>query len=239
MNKAEIESKIDKLEKAIKSPATPDGMKENMRIQVEKLRGQLKPEVIKMDGPSDPLIDKYKWVNSYDSFSDMLADKQGPYHGLSKAEKKKVKAMFSDDKPPQKDGSKKKKSGSKKKKPEYTLAGKKLDDMSCDELYAAVRDQHKKRQAAGRKSKPAIERVTGHIGGAVKTAVSAIAENKFDKNPAETIKQIQELIDAAENFMNKFKAVLGTHFSAEEVKEEISILEKFLKKLKEKHQSKK
>jgi len=127
----------------------------------------------------------------------------------------------------------------KKQKHTYTIGGKNIADLSCEELYAAVRDSHKKRTSTGKKTKPAIEKVALGVHSAVKAAVKNISEKDLEKHPKETINKIEKLKKSASEFLNDFKDLLGSDYDKAEVKQEVEALEQLIEKLKEKYITKK
>jgi hypothetical protein len=137
--------------------------------------------------------------------------------------------------------SKKKDAPAKKKKEKhvYKIAGKDISTLSCEELYAAVRESHKKRTATGKKSKPVIEKVALGVHHAVKAAVKNISTKDLENHPTETINKIEKLKKSASEFLNDFKGLLGADYDKSEVKQEVEALEQLIEKLKEKYITKK
>ena len=200
------------------SPSSPAAKKKIQKVMHEFKAGKLKSS-------SGEIVTDHDQAMAI-ALSEARKVEEGSSHKRSKKSDKK-------NDPPVKASKK------KKEKHIYTVNGKDISKLSCEELYTAVRESHKKRTASGKKTKPAIEKIVKGVHSAVSAAVKNIPEKNFEKNSKKEIDLVERIAEAATDFLNTVKEAYGSEYDKEEVKKEIYVIEDFVEKLKEKFGHKK
>ncbi len=209
------QEQIDKLKKAIASPATPENFKESMRKKLAELEATESP--VKKEKPvkEESLEQKYKR-----GVREAKNNYRYPVGGRSKEEvikkKKKGKPKVSSS-------------------PKFT-AKRDGDDAEpgCDELLKRFNDRREAAKKSQRKAKtiPVFTKISSDVVNAVEKAIKNVPIVLIDKKE---INRFESLKNAAQNFLKEFRFVLGDHYDSKDSEKEIKELEDLISKLENKY----
>lgn len=237
MKKKDLESKIDTLERAIKSPATSAEHRTAMKEQLKKLRAELYgpyPKSEEAKTKMQKVFDEWDAGTLKDSHGNLVTDhKQAIAIALSEArtEEKEKRERKKSTKPAAK------KTPAKKKEKK---AKRKLTPDECQEIIKETEARRKKYKASGRKyrTKPVSEKIAGNITTATKQAIENIPADKFKEDPKGMIVKVEKLEKSANEFFADFRAILGEDYDQSEAAKELDKISGMISDLKKKYSEK-
>ena len=232
----DVQSKIDKLQKLINNPNTPEKDKKNFQNALEQFKKKMEAEKPKAE--TKPVsAPKPKTEKKPVSAPKPKTEKKPVSSVKPKVEKKPVTAT-----------EKKMPKGvqlvSKKK---VVVDGKEMSVDSkefCDYLTAEFikRKEKSKEQKATRKKTKSVmalvsDKIEKGVEKAIKTGVSK-QRPTLKKNPQVFIGKVQKLETATKNFLQQLKEVLGNEYDAKEVADTTKAIHKLIEDLKKKYAKK-
>jgi hypothetical protein len=244
----DTQSKIEKLQKLIDSPDTPESDKKNFREVLKQFQEKLDSEK-KTD--EKPKASEKKPVERKPVERKPVAKKPTTSEKPKASERKAVsnKRVIKKAKPVAKKPTPKKlpKGVQMLSKKRVVVDGKELNVDSkefCDYLTAEFikrKEQAKSKKGSRKKTKSVMEQVSTKIEQGVEKAIkTGIAKQKpiLKKNPQVFIGKVQKLETATKNFLQQLKEVLGNDYEAKEVTETTKAINKLIEDLKKKYAKK-
>jgi hypothetical protein len=233
----EIQEKINKLQKLMDSPTTPESDKKNFADAIEKFKVKLKEEKEKKEEKSDKKEEK----------SDKKETSKPKASAKAKPTPKKTEQK--------KDLSIKRavKGKTEKKVPKgiqlvsrkkVIIDGKELNTDSkefCDYLtdeFIKRREEAKKNKGKRKKTKSVMAQVTEKIEKGIEKAIKTGITNQkpsLKNNPKVFIGKVQKLETATKNFLQQLKDVLGNDYEAKEVSDTTKAINDLIEQLKKKY----
>ena len=108
----------------------------------------------------------------------------------------------------------------------------KNDSEFCSKLISAFKRRRAVSKKLGKKkTRPVFGVITSHIKDAVTRAIDNTPKKTIEANPKAFLAKAQRLEKSAINFLEDFKAILGSDFKKSEISAEFGDLEKSIKKL--------
>ena len=252
-NGGDTQTKIDRLQKLIDSPSTPETDKKNFREAIKKFKEKLasetkqvekpkptaqKPVVKKPTAPAKPVVKKTTTTVK------------------PTAQKPVVKKTITKAKPLPKKTPKATPIATNKKLPKgvqmvskkiVLVNGKEMNTDSqewCDYLTAEFikrKEQAKKNKSSRKKTKSVMAQVSTKIEQGVEKAIKTGVSKQMPtikKNPQVFIGKVQKLETATKNFLTQLKEVLGSEYDAKEVTDTTKAIHKLIEDLKKKYTKK-
>jgi len=262
----ETQAKIDKLQKLIDSPSTPETDKKNFREAIKKFKEKLASETKETEKPK-PTATSKPVVKKPTAPAKPVAKKSTtpakPVVKKPTASKPVVKKATEPAKPVVKKSITKAKPLPKttpiatdKKLPKgvqmvskkiVLVNGKEMNTDSqewCDYLTAEFikrKEQAKKNKSSRKKTKSVMAQVSTKIEQGVEKAIKTGVSKQMPtikKNPQVFIGKVQKLETATKNFLTQLKEVLGTEYDAKEVTDTTKAIHKLIEDLKKKYTKK-
>ena len=248
----ENKAQIEKLKKAIASPALPEQFKASMRAKLAELEAQGAPEKkeqkkhSKLDYDTNVYLDKQrkktvlisertgqKWANEY--FSTEAEARE-----FAKDNNLIISANSKDKSSAKQKKAKKAKKAKKVKAPAPKVTAKRdgdAEEPGCDELLKRFNDRREAAKKSQRKAKttPVFTKISSDVVDAVEKAINNVDANDIKGDPKINIAKFEVLKTAAENFLKAFKSVLGDDYSTKDSEKEIKELEDLISKLENKY----
>jgi hypothetical protein len=237
-NGGDTQSKIEKLQKLIDSPDTPESDKKNFREVLKQFQEKLASEK-KTD--EKPKASEKKPVSKKATTSEKPKESERK-SVVSKRVIKKAKPVAKKEMP-----KKLPKGVQMLSKKRVVVDGKELNIDSkefCDYLtneFIKRREQAKSKKGTRKKTKSVMAIVSNKIEQGVEKAIkTGIAKQKptLKKNPQVFIGKVQKLETATKNFLQQLKEVLGNDYEAKEVSDTTKAINKLIEDLKKKYAKK-
>ena len=244
----ETQAKIDKLQKLIDSPSTPETDKKNFREAIKKFKEKLASETKEVEKPKPTA---QKPVEKKTTTSKPVV-KKTTTSVKPTAQKPVVKKPITKAKPlpkttPTATNKKLPKGVQMVSKKIVLVNGKEMNTDSqewCDYLTAEFikrKEQAKKNKSSRKKTKSVMAQVSTKIEQGVEKAIKTGVSKQMPtikKNPQVFIGKVQKLETATKNFLTQLKEVLGTEYDAKEVTDTTKAIHKLIEDLKKKYTKK-
>jgi len=248
----ETQAKIDKLQKLIDNPNTPETDRKNFQEAIKKFKEKLASETTATDKPVAKKPTTAKPVAKKPTTTAKPVAKKPTTTAKPVAKKPVAKKPVAKKpiakKPTAKPVAKKLPKGvqmlSKKR---VVVNGKEMSTDSkefCDYLTAEFikrKEQANANKGTRKKTKSVMEQVSTKIEQGVEKAIkTGIAKQKpqLKKNPKVFIGKVQKLETATKNFLTQLKEVLGSDYDAKEVTDSVNAIHKLIEDLKKKYDKK-
>jgi hypothetical protein len=237
----ELQIKIDKLQKLIDSPSTPETDRKNFQEAIKKFKDKLASETKPTTKPKPTTTVKPKpTATTKPKLTTTVKPKPTATTKPKSTTTVKTKPTLKP-KPTVKKIPKGIQMLSKKR---VVVNGKELNTDSkewCDYLTAEFikrKEQAKSQKGTRKKTKSVMEQVATKIEQGVEKAIkTGIAKQKpiLKKNPKVFIGKVQKLETATKNFLTQLKDVLGNDYDAKEVTDTANAIQKLIEDLKKKY----
>jgi hypothetical protein len=255
----ETQAKIDKLQKLIDNPNTPETDRKNFQEAIKKFKEKLASETTATAKPiaKKPTTTAKPVAKKPTTTAKPVAKKptttakpvaKKPTTTAKPVAKKPIAKKPIAKKPTAKPVAKKLPKGvqmlSKKR---VVVNGKEMSTDSkefCDFLTAEFikrKEQANANKGTRKKTKSVMEQVSTKIEQGVEKAIkTGIAKQKplLKKNPKVFIGKVQKLETATKNFLTQLKEVLGSDYDAKEVTDSVNAIHKLIEDLKKKYDKK-
>ena len=225
-NGGETQTKIDRLQKLIDSPSTPETDKKNFREAIKKFKEKLASETKQVEKPKPTAqkpvvkktITKAKPLPKKTATATPIATNKKLPKGVQMISKKIV-----------------------------LVNGIEMNTDSqewCDYLTAEFikrKEQAKKNKSSRKKTKSVMAQVSTKIEQGVEKAIKTGVSKQMPtikKNPQVFIGKVQKLETATKNFLTQLKEVLGSEYDAKEVTDTTKAIHKLIEDLKKKYTKK-
>jgi hypothetical protein len=245
----ETQAKIDKLQKLIDNPNTPETDRKNFQEAIKKFQEKLASET-KTTSTAKPVAKKPTTTTKPKSTAKPVAKKPTTTARPKPTAKPVAKkpTTTAKPKPTAKPVAKKMPKGvqmlSKKR---VIVDGKELSTDSkefCDYLTAEFikrKEQAQSKKGTRKKTKSVMAQVSTKIEQGVEKAIkTGISKQRptLKKNPQVFIGKVQKLETATKNFLTQLKEVLGNDYDAKEVTDTTNAIHKLIEDLKKKYAKK-
>jgi len=260
----ETQTKIDRLQKLIDSPSTPETDKKNFREAIKKFKEKLASETKEVEKPKPtaqkPVVKKTttskpvvkKTTTTVKPTAQKPVVKKTTTSVKPTAQKPVVKKTITKAKPlakttPIATNKKLPKGVQMVSKKIVLVNGKEMNTDSqewCDYLTAEFikrKEQAKKNKSSRKKTKSVMAQVSTKIEQGVEKAIKTGVSKQMPtikKNPQVFIGKVQKLETATKNFLTQLKDVLGNEFDAKEVTDTTKAIHKLIEDLKKKYTKK-
>ena len=233
---SETQMKIDKLQKLIDSPNTPEVDKNNFQEAIKKFKEKLESETKAIEKPKP--VTKKPIVSEKKTVEKPVAKKNITKKPITIAKPKTtVKPMVK----------KIPKGVQMLSKKRVVINGKQMNTDSqefCDYLtdeFVKRKEQAKVNKVSRKKTKSVMAQVSTKIEQGVEKAIkTGVSKQKpsLKKNPQVFIGKVEKLETATKNFLTQLKEVLGNDYDAKEVTETAKAIQKMIADLKNKYSKK-